>query len=114
MSKDDTKNRYPPLSIQDEVTEFLLYTAPNGNVKVEVLLNDETLWLTQKRLAELFGVTVPTINEHLKNIFKTSELEEKSVIRKFRTTAEDGKNYNTNYSRSHAPAWECIPEPNNG
>ena len=48
-------------------------------------------------MAELFGVTVPTINEHLKNIFKTSELDENSVIRKFRTTAKDGKNYNTKY-----------------
>lgn len=48
------------LSVQDQVTEFLLYTAPNGDVKVEVLLNNQTLWLTQKRMAELFGVTVPT------------------------------------------------------
>ncbi len=85
------------LSVQDQVTEFLLYTAPNGDVKVEVLLNNQTLWLTQKRMAELFGVTVPTINEHLKNIFNTAELQEDSVIRKFLTTATDGKNYQTNY-----------------
>jgi len=85
------------LNIKDEVTEFLLYTAPNGDIKVEVLLNNETIWLTQKRMAELFGVKVPTINEHLKNIFKTNELQERSVIRKFLTTASDGKKYNTNY-----------------
>ncbi len=96
-SNDGSKGEYPPLSMQDQVTDFLLYTAPNSEVKIEVLLNDETLWLTQKRMAELFGVKVPTINEHLKNIFKTSELNENSVIRKFRTTAADGKNYNTNY-----------------
>ena len=97
MSKKNSNNQYPSLSVQDEVTDFLLYTAPNSEVKVEVLLNNETIWLTQKRMAELFGVTVPTINEHLKNIFKTSELDENSVIRKFRTTAKDGKNYNTKY-----------------
>ena len=57
------------LSLQDETTEFLLYTAPNGAIKVEVLLNGETLWLTQKRMAELFGVGVPAISKHLKNIF---------------------------------------------
>jgi hypothetical protein len=85
------------LSIQDEVTEFLLYTAPNGDVKVEVLLNNETLWLTQKRMAELFDVKVPTISEHLKNIYKAEELQENSVVRKFLTTAADGKKYNTNY-----------------
>jgi len=98
MSEDGSEGEYPPLSVKDEVTDFLLYTAPtNSEVKIEVLLNNETLWLTQKRMAELFGVKVPTINEHLKNIFKTSELDENSVIRKFRTTAADGKNYNTKY-----------------
>ena len=58
------------LSIKDEVTEFLLYTAPGGKVRVEVLLNNETLWLTQKRMAELFGVGVPAISKHLRNIFE--------------------------------------------
>jgi hypothetical protein len=85
------------LSIQDEVTEFLLYTAPNGDVKVEVLLNDETLWLTQKRMAELFNVGVPAVSKHLKNIFDSGELEENSVISILETTAEDGKNYQTKY-----------------
>jgi len=97
MSNQDPNNQYPLLNIQDEVTDFVLYTAPNSKVKVEVLLSNETIWLTQKRLAELFGVTVPTINEYLKNILKNKELDDKAVIRKFRTTAKDGKSYNTNY-----------------
>ena len=62
------------LSLQDQTTEFLLYTAPNGAIKVEVLLSNETLWLTQKRMAELFGVGVPAISKHLKNIFNVSVL----------------------------------------
>ena len=58
-----------PLSLRDQTTEFLLYTAPNGAIKVEVLLSNESIWLTQKRMAELFGVGVPAISKHLKNIF---------------------------------------------
>lgn len=85
------------LSLQDGLTEFLLYSAPNGQVKVEVLLNNETLWLTQKRMAELFNVGVPAISKHLKNIFDAGELEEKSVISILETTADDGKNYQTKY-----------------
>ena len=53
------------LTIQDEITEFLLYTTPNGEVKVEVLLNNETLWLTQQRIADLFGVQRPAITKYL-------------------------------------------------
>lgn len=62
-----------------ESTEFLLYTAPNGETKVEVFLSEETLWLTQPRIAELFGVQRPAITKHLKNIFDSGELEEKVV-----------------------------------
>ncbi|WP_369857894.1 virulence RhuM family protein [Candidatus Thalassolituus haligoni] len=87
----------PNLSLQDQTTEFLLYTAPNGAVKVEVLLSGETLWLTQKRMAELFGVGVPAISKHLKNIFESNELQQDSVISILETTAEDGKNYQTQY-----------------
>lgn len=76
--------------------EILLYAAPEGKAHIEVYFEDETFWLSQKRMAELFGVEVPTVNYHLKEIFKTNELEENSVIRKFRITAEDGKNYLTN------------------
>jgi hypothetical protein len=76
---------------------FLLYTAPDGAVKVDVYFQNETLWLTQKALAELFGVQVPAINKHLKNIFESGELKESAVISILETTAADGKNYPTRY-----------------
>jgi len=75
--------------------EIILYTTPEGNKKVEVYYQNENFWLTQKRMAELFGVEVNTVNYHLKEIFKTRELAEDSVIRKIRTTAVDGKSYLT-------------------
>jgi hypothetical protein len=77
--------------------QFLLYTAPDGAVKVDVFFQDETVWLTQRALAELFGVNVPAINKHLKNIFDSGELQENSVISILETTAADGKNYQTRY-----------------
>lgn len=77
--------------------QLIFYSTPQGNVKVEVVFEDETFWLSQKRMAELFGVDVRTVNEHLKNIFKTDELHEETVIRNFRITASDGKNYNTKF-----------------
>ena len=80
----------PSLSLQDQSTEFLLYTAPNGEIKVEVLLGHETIWLTQKRMAELFGVGVPAISKHLKNIFDSGELVEEVVISVLETTTEHG------------------------
>ena len=80
----------PNLSLQDQTTEFLLYTAPNGQIKVEVLLGNETLWLTQKRMAELFGVGVPAISKHLKNLFDSGELQEELVISILETTTEHG------------------------
>ncbi|WP_225782083.1 virulence RhuM family protein [Xenophilus sp. Marseille-Q4582] len=86
-----------PLTLRDQTTEFLLYTAPNGAIKVEVLLANETIWLTQKRMAELFGVGVPAISKHLKNIFESNELDPNSVISVLETTAEDGKKYQTQY-----------------
>lgn len=86
-----------PLTLRDQTTEFLLYTAPNGAVKVEVLLANETIWLTQKRMAELFGVGVPAVSKHLKNIFESNELDPDSVISILETTAEDGKKYQTQY-----------------
>lgn len=68
---------------------------PSGNIKIEVIFNAETFWLTQKRMAELFGVEVPAISKHLKNIFESKELMEVSVVSKMETTASDGKNYST-------------------
>jgi hypothetical protein len=77
--------------------EIIFYSTPDGDAKVEVLVVDETFWLTQKRMAELFGVEVPTINYHLKEIFRTEELTEKAVIREIRITAADGKHYLTGH-----------------
>ncbi len=73
----------------------VLYQTPDGATSLAVHLEKETVWLTQKQMAELFGKTVPTINEHIKNVFKDGELEEEAVIRNFRITAADGKSYDT-------------------
>ncbi|KKQ34184.1 MAG: Virulence protein, partial [Microgenomates group bacterium GW2011_GWA2_37_6] len=78
-------------------SKFLFYTSPQGDIKIDVFFYDETVWLTQKRMSELFEVSTPTINEHLSNIFKSGELIENSVIRKFRITASDGKQYETQF-----------------
>lgn len=72
------------------MSEIILYTSPDGVAKVEVAYEGETFWLTQRRIAELFGVTVPTINEHLAAIFESSELEREATIRKFRTVQIEG------------------------
>ncbi|MEI7846168.1 MAG: virulence RhuM family protein [Chloroflexota bacterium] len=77
--------------------EIILYTSPQGHKKITVYYEGETVWLTQKQLAELFDVEVQTINYHLKEIFKSGELDESSVIRKFRITADDGKEYLTGF-----------------
>ena len=70
--------------------QFLLYTAPDGAVKVDVFFRDETVWLTQKALAELFGVKVPAVNKHLKNIFDSGELQAAEVISILETTTPHG------------------------
>ena len=93
MSKRSSKD----LTIRSSTAEFLIFTNQAGEDSIEVRYQDDTIWLTQKLMAELFEVTIPTINEHLKNIFDSNELQRDSVIRKFRTTAADGKNYNTNF-----------------
>lgn len=77
--------------------QFLLYTAPDGAVKVDVFFREETVWLTQKALAELFGVKRPAITKHLKNIFESGELRENSVVAILETTAADRKTYATKY-----------------
>ena len=85
------------LQIRNSTTEFLIFTTQTGADSVEVRVEDETVWLTQKLIASLFDVSVPTINEHLKNIFESGELDENSVIRNFRITASDGKEYDTKH-----------------
>jgi len=75
--------------------EILIYQNQDGNIKVDVRLEEETVWLTQAQLCELFQKSKATISEHIKNIFAEGELDETSVVRNFRTTATDGKSYNT-------------------
>lgn len=83
--------------MSDHTSKFLLYTGADGKVRVEVFVQDETVWLTQKAMAELFGVKVPAINKHLKNIFESGELQDNSVVSILETTAADGKQYRTNF-----------------
>lgn len=79
------------LSLKDQITEFLLYSAPNVGVKVKVVLNNETLWLTQKRMAELFGVGVSAISKHLENIYDSGELQREATISILETVQQEGK-----------------------
>ena len=92
----DLKNE---LSMRSSAAEYLTYVASVGNEtsSIEMRYEDENIWLTQKMMAALYDVDIRTINYHVKKIFKDSELQEDSVIRKFRITAEDGKTYNTNH-----------------
>ena len=83
--------------MQENNSQIIIYETESGETKLEVTFIDETVWLTQIQMAELFGKSKKTISEHISNLFKEEELEENSVIRKFRTTAQDGKNYNTNF-----------------
>jgi len=79
------------------INNFVIFKTENGKVNIDVFYQDKTLWLTQKKIAELFEKGRSTITEHLKKIFLDGELDEKSVCRDFRHTAEDGKNYQTKY-----------------
>ena len=80
---------------ENSFAEFLLYTTPGGKVKVEIFLRNENIWLTQAKIAELFGVDRSVVTKHLKNIFQTNELQETSVCAKIAHTAGDGKSYST-------------------
>lgn len=86
-----------PMLPSDELSEFILYTDPSGKVKVEIFVMNDTVWLTQQRIAELFDTSKQNISYHLSNIFKDSELDENSVVKEFLTTATDGKNYKTKF-----------------
>ncbi len=94
MKQDEAKRKQ---LIRNSTAEFLIFTGQAGEQSIEARYEDESIWLSQKLMAVLFGVSVPTINEHLKNIFDTGELEADSVIRKFRITAADGKSYATKH-----------------
>ena len=81
----------------DREVQFLLYNMPDDSGKVQVVIKDETIWCTQKAMAQLFGVGVPAVSKHLKNIFEEGELSADSVISKMETTATDFKTYETSY-----------------
>ena len=83
--------------MNDDLKKFVLYTTPSGEIRVDVLLQNETVWLSQKAIAELFGVQRPAITKHLGNIFDAGELEENSVSSIMEHTAEDGKIYPTKF-----------------
>ena len=85
-----------------QTKNILLFSSTDKKAKVSVFFQDGTFWLTQKAMAELFGVNVPAISKHLKNIFETGEFEAISVVSKMETTASDGKNYETTFYRLEA------------
>jgi hypothetical protein len=83
--------------MQENNSQIIIYQTESGEPKLDVTFNDETVWLTQMQLCALFDKSKATISEHIKHIFEEEELIEDSVVRNFRTTAQDGKNYNTNF-----------------
>lgn len=78
-------------------SDFLLYTTPDGKVRLEIFVKDENIWLTQEKIAQLFGVQRPAVTKHLQNIFESGELEESSVSSILEHTASDGKTYQTKF-----------------
>jgi hypothetical protein len=88
-----TKN----IEIRNSTAEFLIFMLEGKEDGIQVMYKDETIWATQKAMAQLFDVGVPAISKHLKNIFESGELDEHSVISKMETTASDGKNYDTTF-----------------
>lgn len=83
--------------IRNSTAEFLIFTRQAGESSIEARYEDDSLWLSQKLMGELFGVDVRTVSEHLVNIFASGELVQGAVVRKFRTTASDGKAYQTQF-----------------
>ncbi len=83
--------------VRSSSAEYLTFIAATGEGGVEAVYADENIWLSQKMLGILYNVNVRTINEHLQKIFKDNELQDDTVIRNFRITASDGKNYNTQH-----------------
>lgn len=83
--------------MEDKNNQIIIYNTEDGQAKLEVKLENDTVWLSQKQMAELFDKDRKTITEHIQNVFKEQELEENSVCRKFRHTAGDGKAYEVNF-----------------
>lgn len=102
-----SKKKKEEITIRSSAAEYLTYVASVGDEEngIEMRYENENIWLTQKMMALLYDVEVPTINYHIKKIFKDSELQENSVIRKFLITAEDGKTYNTNHYSLESICW---------
>ena len=97
MNMEGNNNGSKKLQIRNSTAEFLIFQIENKEEGIEVLYQDDTLWLTQNAIAVLFDKGRSTIAEHLQNIFQSQELQEDSVCRKFRRTASDGKNYAIKY-----------------
>ena len=76
--------------MENNQNDIIFYTTPQGNINIEVVFNNDTFWLTQKAMAELFGVEVPPISKHLANIFETNELDEKATISILETVQKEG------------------------
>ncbi|HEY4180229.1 MAG TPA: RhuM family protein [Kofleriaceae bacterium] len=93
-----TRKKKPAASlVRSSAAEYLTFVAASGTGGVEAVYADENVWLSQKMMAQLYDVEVPTINYHLKKVFQDSELEEQAVIRNILTTAGDGKTYDTKH-----------------
>jgi len=91
------KNEKEIIKTKEGFNEILLYTTPVGKVKVEIYLQNDTIWLSQQKIAGLFAVQRPVITKHINNIFKEGELENNSIVKESLTTAEDAKDYKTKY-----------------
>jgi len=82
---------------QATISELILYQTEDGQTKIEVRLEDETVWLSQQLMTDLFQTTKQNISLHLKNVFEEEELQEERVVKEYLTTAADGKNYRTKF-----------------
>jgi len=85
------------VEMKEEQGQIIIYQSEDGNTHIDVKIEDETVWLTQNQLVELYQTSKSNVSEHIKYIFEDKELDEDSVVRKFRTTASDGKKYNVTY-----------------
>ena len=93
-----TRKKPPAASlVRSSAAEYLTFVAASGTGGVETVYADENVWLSQKMMAQLYDVEVPTINYHLKKVFEDSELAEDAVVRNLRITATDGKTYDTKH-----------------
>ena len=81
----------------EENNDIIIYQSEDGETRIDVKFTGETVWLSQQQLCELYNTSKANVSEHIKHIFEDGELEEESVVRKFRTTAADGKSYNVTY-----------------